>query len=74
MCAARNKLVKDCQGRTVHEGDVLHFTYGIPLVSVEAKVVSHRGRLRGLCPGHNPPEFWVDQLEEHVGPFWLERK
>jgi hypothetical protein len=59
--------IKDYDGKPVRAGDTIYFTYGIPPVGVEAKVIERDGELIYLSPGHRPEEGTLDDLEEHVG-------
>lgn len=67
---ARRKVLDD-DGVEVTPGCVLHFSYGIPPVSVRAEVVERNGRLVALTPGHNPSSCGVASLRRHVGNFWV---
>jgi len=62
--------LRDDDGEWVRAGDTIRFSYGIPPVPVLAQVIERDGRLIGLCPGHNPPEFPLRGLRRHVG-WWV---
>ncbi len=64
----------DDYGREVKAGDMIAFTYGVPLVGVVASVIERGGRLIALTPGHNPCECRVDRLRYHVGEFHIQHK
>lgn len=61
----------DDDGVTVTDGCTVHFSYGIPPVSVRAKVVERDGKLVALTPGHKPTSCPVKDLRRHVGNFWV---
>jgi len=61
--------MRDDDGKWVTEGDTVHFSYGIPPVGVSARIIERGGKLIGLCPGHNPPEFNLRFLRHYVC-FW----
>ena len=56
----------------VKAGDTVQFGYGIPPVSVDAPIIERGGKLIGLCPGHNPPDFNLRSLRRYVG-CWYKR-
>ena len=58
--------MRDDDGKWVTEGDTVHFSYGIPPVGVSARIIERGGKLIGLCPGHNPPEFNLRFLRHYV--------
>ena len=64
--------LRDDDGEWVTAGDTVHFSYGIPPVSVDARIIERGGRLIGLCPGHNPPAFNLRSLRRYVGS-WHKR-
>lgn len=70
---ARRKVIRDDDGVEVREGDVIHFSYGIPPVGVRATVIRREGELIVLTPGHNPPECPLRIFRESAGNFWVER-
>jgi len=59
--------MQDEEGRGVSTGDTVTFSYGIPPVTVDAKIIERDGELIGLCPGHNPPQFNLRMLRRYVG-------
>jgi hypothetical protein len=65
------RTIKDDYGVVVTAGCTVGFSYGIPPVHVEAKVIERGGRLIALTPGHNPAECPVASLRRHVGGFWV---
>jgi hypothetical protein len=65
--------VKDDDGNEVREGDVIHFSYGIPPVGVRAPVISRDGKLIVITKGHNPSECPLSSLRRHVECFWIEK-
>ena len=68
------KTFKDSEGRRVHAGDRLTFTYGMPPVRVTATVEYNKtNRLVVLADGHNPPECYLSDLSEYVGDFYVVR-
>lgn len=60
-------MTKDSYGTEICEGDIIHFTYGIPPVTVDAPVVLRDGKLIAITEGHKPSECPVANLERHVG-------
>jgi hypothetical protein len=62
--------LKDDDGIPTGAGDAIHFSYGIPPVKVEARVVERDGKLIALCPGHNPPEMNLRSLRNYVCNWW----
>jgi len=64
--------LRDDEGEWVTAGDIVHFSYGIPPISVDARIIERGGRLFGLCPGHNPPAFNLRALRRYVGS-WHKR-
>jgi len=61
---------KDDNGNRVGNGNIIKFSYGIPVVSVEAKISQKNGKLIGYCPEHNPPEFNLRTLRKYVGSWY----
>ena len=53
----------------VKEGDIVHFSYGIPPISVNAEIIEREGKLVASTPNHNPLSCFLNQLEELVGEF-----
>jgi len=53
----------------VKEGDIVHFSYGIPPVSVNAEITSREDKLIVETPNHSPLSCFLNQLEELVGEF-----
>jgi hypothetical protein len=39
-------------------------------VGVDAPIIERDGKLIGLCPGHNPPEFNLRSLRRYVGSWY----
>jgi len=66
--------LRDDDGEWVMAGDAVHFSYGIPPVGVDAPIVERDGKLVGLCPGHNPPQFNLRSLRRHVGNWYKQNK
>ena len=64
--------LRDNDGEWVAAGDTVHFSYGIPPIGVDAKIIERGGTLIGLCPGHNPPEFKLRSLRRYVGSWYAE--
>ena len=62
--------LRDDDGEWVVAGDTVHFSYGMPPVGVDAPIIERGGKLVGLCPGHNPPEFNLRSLRRHVGNWY----
>jgi len=71
--SAHKLVLLDDDGERTGAGDVVHFSYGIPPVGVDAQIIERDGRLVGLCPGHNPPEFKLRSLRRYVGG-WYKHK
>ena len=42
-------------------GDIAHFTYGIPPISVDAPIIERDGKFIMLTPGHNPEESELNE-------------
>jgi len=63
-------VLRDDDRVPVKAGDTVRFAYGIPPVVVDAKIIGRDGKLIGLCPGHNPPEFNLRSLRRHVGGWY----
>jgi len=61
---------RDSDGTLVGPGDTVRFAYGIPTVTVHAKVVQVGNRLIALTPGHNPESCPLDRLRRAVGWWW----
>lgn len=51
----------------VKAGDTVRFSYGMPPVVVDAKIVQRRGQLIALTPGHYPAECNLRSLRKYVG-------
>lgn len=66
--------MKDDGGFEVGAGDTITFSYGIPPVGVEGKVIDRARELIVLTPGHNPPEVALRLLRRHVAGFYKEHK
>ena len=62
--------MRDDDGEWVKAGDTVHFCYGIPPIGVDAPIIERGGKLIGLCPGHNPPEFNLRSLRRYVGNWY----
>ncbi len=60
----------DDDGEVVEDGDKIQFSYGIPPVRVIGRVVTIKGALWVLTPGHNPAESPMATLREHVELFY----
>ena len=61
--------VTDSDGAPVFQGDVVSFSYGIPPISVRAKIESHDGRFYAMTPGHRPSRCPLGELMYCVGDF-----
>jgi hypothetical protein len=66
--------IKDDEGVEVRAGDMIGFTYGIPPVGVDGRVIDRAGKLIVLTRGHKPAECPLHLLRKHVGNFWIEGK
>ena len=53
----------------IYEGDIVHFTYGIPPVCVNAEVAFVNGTFVALTPKHTPIMTPLGTLEEYVIDF-----
>jgi len=62
--------LRDDNGNTIRAGDIVIFSYGIPPVRVRSRIIERDGRLIGLCPGHNPPDFNLRSLRKYVGNWY----
>jgi hypothetical protein len=66
-CKTITYCLRDDYGNPVRAGDSVAFTYGIPPIHVVSKIAQRDGRLIGLIPGHNPPEFNLRSLRRFAG-------
>ena len=64
--------LRDDDGEWTGASDTVRFSYGIPPVGVDARIIERNGRLIGLCFGHNPPEFDLRSLRRYVGSWHKE--
>lgn len=62
-----SKFALDCDGNRVTEGDRIQFSYGIPPVSVTAKVIEIDGKLMAIVRGHTPRFCFLKKLKKAVG-------
>lgn len=60
-------VLLDDDGEKVRAGDSIRFSYGMPPVVVDAKIVQRRGQLIALTPGHDPAECNLRSLRKYVG-------
>ena len=60
----------DNDGVPVKAGDTVGFSYGIPPVGVEARIVRRRNKLIALTPGHTPTECNLRSLRKYVGSWY----
>jgi hypothetical protein len=60
----------DSDGETVHDGDYISFSYGIPPLVVVAKVIQKGKCLFALTPDHTPKECSLKKLKKRVGDFY----
>jgi len=51
-------------------GDTVKFIYGIPPVSIRAKIVARGKSLIALTPGHTPDECNLRTLRRYVGAWF----
>lgn len=58
----RRKAQVDDDGVEITPGCTLVFSYGVPPVVVEAKVIERDGTLIALTPGHTPAEAPVRDI------------
>ena len=61
---------RDDEGERVTEGDVIHFSYGIPPIGVDAPIERVNGVLYAMTPEHNPKKCRLSELREYVGNFY----
>ena len=61
----------DSEGKEVCIGDLIHFSYGIPGIGVNAPIVIEKGIIYALTPGHNPKKVRLNTLKNHVGDFYI---
>jgi len=52
----KTTMLRDDAGRPTRAGDTVGFNYGIPPVTVAAKIIQRGDKLIALTPGHNPAE------------------
>ena len=64
----------DSEGQCIKPGDIVRFSYGLPPIAVDAKIVRRGGRLTALTPGHNPPSCPVHSLKRFVGELHIQEK
>ena len=62
--------MRDDDGKWTGAGDTVRFAYGIPPVAVDAPIIDRDGKLIGLCPDHNPPEFNLRSLRRYIGNWY----
>jgi len=67
---SRCSVMLDDDGVRVRAGDRVRFSYGIPPVAVESKIVQRSGKLIALTPGHNPAECTLRSLRRNVGEWY----
>jgi len=60
----------DDDGNKVTAGDFVKFIYGIPPVSVRAKIIKRGKSLIALTPNHNPQECNLRSLRKYVGAWF----
>lgn len=60
----------DDDGLRVTSCDTVRFIYGIPPVSVRAKVIQRGKSLIALTPQHNPKEVNLRALRRYVGAWF----
>ena len=63
----------DSYGVRIRKGAVVHFSYGIPPIGVDAKIVQRDGKLVALTPGHNPDHCALRSLKRFVGDIYVKR-
>ena len=68
------KRMKDDDGLWVKAGDVITFSFGIPVIGVEAKVIEREGKLIALTPDHTPKEIGLKELKRTVSNFYRKPK
>jgi len=61
-----NKLFDD-EGNPVSSGDKISFSFGIPVLYVEADVIERDGKLFALTPDLTPSECNLRSLRRYVG-------
>jgi hypothetical protein len=71
--AVRELSVKDSDGEEIRAGDLIVFSFGIPPVRVEARIVEHSGRLMALTPGHTPKQCELRRLKKIIGGIYKAR-
>lgn len=59
----------DKSGVEVWEGDIVHFSYGIPPIGVDAPIVFDGGAFWAITEGHNPERCLLGDLATAVGEF-----
>lgn len=62
--------MRDDDGKWVSAGDRIRFSYGIPPVGVDGKVVDRKGKLWVLTTGHIPGACPLRRLRRHVGEWF----
>lgn len=60
----------DDDGFAVSSGDTVMFTYGIPPVRVNAKLVMRNGSLIALSKGHTPDRCYLRALRRYAGNWY----
>lgn len=61
--------IKDRNGEDVWEGDIVHFSYGIPPVGVNAPIEFLNGSFYAITDGHKPRKAILGELNDYVGDF-----
>jgi hypothetical protein len=62
----------DDDGKRTHAGHIVRFSYGIPPVTVRAKIVQRGGSLIANTWGHTPPKINLRTLRRYVGGWFRE--
>lgn len=61
--------VCDTNGKDIYEGDIIHFSFGIPSISVYAPVEWKVDQWVVITKGHTPSYSPLGSLKEYVGEF-----
>ena len=69
---ARKLKIKDDNGNKINDGDIIHFSYGLPPLGVDAKVRWDpvKNDWIVLTPGHNPTSCKLRYIKKWMSPIY----
>jgi len=62
---------KDDDGNKVYVGDIVHFSFGIPPIGVDAPIRVIDGKNYAITKGHKPDKCLFRSLRRHVGNYYI---